>query len=125
MPILGKEPIADPGEEINHRQSGNRRQQLVVAPRQLLPEQTEGIDADMEVAGDIHDMQLRHEVVATLAIIGRIKIGIVDIDVLNADILGELHVVIDLGITNPAITIVKNLACFIFHNQQYNNKRPR
>ena len=124
--MLSEKPVTDPGEEVYSGQANYSRHQVIMGTRQLLPEQPESLNSDMEVAGLVEQMHLRHEIFPALAILRRLKIGIIDIDILEAGIPGDFHVMTDFGIADPAITVVKNFTgCIIHHSVKYNNKRPR
>ena len=56
MPVGCKNPVSDPGKQVDAGQPGDRSQQTVMCPGELTPEQAKSLYANMEVTGLILNM---------------------------------------------------------------------
>ena len=56
VPVGCKNPVSDPGKQVDAGQPGDRSQQTVMCPGELTPEQAKSLYANMEVTGLILNM---------------------------------------------------------------------
>ena len=93
---------------MHPRQANPFCESMVPSPGQRLPDRREGIDAKEKVPARITHMHLRHELLTTPPIPGRLEISGADIDKEELTAVSLLPVVVDLPGADDSGTVIEN-----------------